>query len=430
MHDALKLPEILLEIFSHLREDGSSLCSIIRVNKQWFQLGTSIIWRDCSKSESSKEALFFRILGGIPGKRRFLYISKIRALSTSAKENRSPMFSSHPSDMNITTVLLRDYNKMTSLQHFSRFMQTALRELELCLCLINRYLMRRLSERCPQLQKLRIIECLMDGSLSLQEFLERLPAVKSIHFSSSENLLNSDTLSYLARRKNLEDLTLDGSVDDGALAKASARVKDPFPATQSLNVNADSLNLPILMPMVRTVRKLSLFSLHSSVDNTLQHVSKLTELRDLTLCLSYADRNCTREGLMSLTPLSNLERLNISQPKCFIYMGVDMSHESVFSSEEFEEFISCFPRLRYLEIDRPFGSINTRALLSIAKHCTEINSLHRISVAHLSKDLKILSTECGPIMTNLRELGVTCYPPSAQDEEGVRSRRTKRWKHA
>lgn len=418
MHDALNVPEILLEIFSYLEDDGSSLYSIIRVNKQWFECGTSILWKDCftinsdAEDESRQGPSSFNALEKVPQRRRHLYVSKMRALNVSADDNRSTMFLSHPSKMSLTDIGLTNYNfQLTGLQHISRFMQSPLRKLRLFDSLIDSHLVRHLSKNCPQVREIAVTGCAMKPPLTLPSFFELFPSLHHIHvLSHEEGLLNSDTVLYVAKRRNLEYVGLVGPSEEDALAKVSAHVKDPFPDIRSLTFCNPSIKLPPLIPMIRNIKRLSLFAPRESVDYTLKQISQLTELRHLELHVDQSRGLHTRDGLMSLTSLINIRSLEIKHARGLVrnaLVGLE-PYGGIFSSEDFDKFISHFPHLRHLCMDSLLGSLDAEALESIAKYCIRINSLRSLSLTHFSDYVVENPSEYGPTMPNLHEMVIGC----------------------
>ncbi|KAJ3489414.1 hypothetical protein NLG97_g6003 [Lecanicillium saksenae] len=356
----LELPETLINIFSVLKGQGDSpsLLAVVRVNRQWFECGISVLWRDASceaLAAVSDEA------------RRQLYASKIEMLDFSGdKESalhekfRGLAFS------NLREVSLDSYHPKMGKEYYMRqYFSPALRAFSFYGGDLDDQLLNSLREHSWRLRRLLIDN--PGDKVSPEGFLQFISEYGSlqemIFVCGMEKLLSDDMLVHLAGRPDLTHISAGRLWPPTVYERILETVDKPFSSITTFRLHINASEMPLLTSFVPRIKHLDL-QLHDLKRLELGCLSTLSKLQSLSLTFSDPFELSVTQ-LMSLAELGTLESLALQDAEGGLSAAI--------SDADFELLTSKLPKLENL-VFMAQSNLSSACVLTLAKHCKFLES--------------------------------------------------------
>lgn len=376
----LGIPEILLEIFSYLKDDKPSLYAIIQVKRAWFQYGIGFLWDLCHSPMNT--------LAKVPARRRQIYAYHIRTLKIRADNRYLDISIPGMPHMNVQKLTLHGYcRELTGLGQLRKYMRGSLQKLELDDCLIDLPLVKHLVKACPQLAKLKIQYCAMKPPLSALTMLKYLHTVKAIELRTWESASPSHFIGLLV-----------GSGPVGGNTRAT------IPAIRSLSFSAVREPVPNILQTFHHLQDLYL-TITKPASNVLgQVIGSLTQLRVLDLTLPFGTV-IPREDLLSLSSLYRLEELRIAPvprgSRPFTDRPAILAHD--FKTADFIWLVTKLPGIRRFELNVKWD-VCASVLNALGRHFPRLSSLELDVTLNLNLIDATFPRSEGPRFPHLKSL--------------------------
>lgn len=355
---ALAQPHIVQAICEHV--PLLRLGVVAQVNRQWLDAAIKIKWE-----EGDLDILRRRI----QPTRRQHYASRIRtlAISHNCLARHDGAFAA--TSFNNLRLLVLDPTIDVTLNPtgLDRYMLPSIEDLVVASSWLNAAFFSTMQTRCPKLRKLVL-------SLSpthpicdlLTKFIAAMPRLEHLEL---EGMMMTDDISaelavQCARQPNLKFLSTPPSmqIPEEAFQLVASQVQQPFPSLERMLACVPSMALPLFGKWFTNVFELVLNVVDVKIP-VLEHVSRMTALKRIRI--RFPDGYMfTKAEIMSLRSLPSLEDLNICS----------VSHDGVvdefpLTTDEFAEWIACFPNMKEMEMDVPMPTpFNTdKAFVTAAK---------------------------------------------------------------
>lgn len=358
--NVLNDPNLLLEIFQHLRDDWDwmSLSSAARVSQLWFEEATNILWRQTTAAQ----------LALVSADRRQIYAGKMYMMNllfldqTSAEHHRSFTKLRFPR-LKLLVVQTRD-KRIGGWHGWSdAYLQGSLEELKVYGGDLPEDFFDKL-DACPRLHTI-LLEHLEDGDIKLEDFfnfLKRRTSLKSMAFIQNMSaFITDEVFLHLAGRGSLESLCLGRRINHRLLKRLLDTNSKPFPALKRLGLHKVSASaIPLLVrsfdPRVLTTLFLEIVRGGQGV---LEAISSLSHLVNLEI--EWSD-----EPIISSASLLSICKLPLQK---LSLCSLEKDAEALeLTDAQFKTFISSFRHLRSIEFKVP-NNLNTAAFFYLATSC-------------------------------------------------------------
>ncbi|KYK57406.1 hypothetical protein DCS_04415 [Drechmeria coniospora] len=369
---ALSIPEILRSVLESA-DDSTTLLAAIRVNEQWFDCGTDVVW-------GRRPSLPISALAGVANHRQQLYASKIRQLEFNGDDEIAfhERFR-HLHFTNLRAVSLDAYRLRSGSKYYiKQYLQPSLERFSFYGGDLDDELLEYIRTTC---WRLSIIQIMAPGPMvtapAFFRFISGCKCLKNISLHHKmRHLLTDHLLLHLAGRPSLRSLAFDQVCSRQILAQISNDLSAPFKDLQVLHTAASSTAAPLLAQLVGQLTTLVLTVADS--DAPVMHtLASLRQLKHLTLSFA-ADTELSPKDILSLKPLCGLESLRIGPAEGESSVTVSLL-ESGFADSHFDELCSALPNLRDLFFHVQ-ATLSLAALESLSKHCPSLMNCEMMPV--------------------------------------------------
>ncbi|GFF81297.1 hypothetical protein IFM60648_05978 [Aspergillus lentulus] len=299
-------PEMLMTILDELRI--SELAAVIRVNRQFFNLGIRRLWQ-------AQRDIY---LAKVPKDRRRVYTPLIQELDLDGDpkalyEEFKDLEFDNVKELSVT--LKEDFETIDDCKYLTHFINPGLRLLDLGGSISADFL-RDVRNQCPKLRTVSLWRCgPCVTPADLLTFLRSLPYLKSLHITELEDhmITDSEVIEFLAASSTLERLDLEQITPEFLWDALS--IEAPFPQLNRLDIDIHHDAVPSIAKLFGSVIQLRV-TLRAIEDwftretVRIRPLSELTELRTLEISF-HGEMILVPEDLVTLRSLRNLASLSL-----------------------------------------------------------------------------------------------------------------------
>ncbi|RHZ61462.1 uncharacterized protein CDV56_108213 [Aspergillus thermomutatus] len=388
-------PEILLAILDEM--DMSELSSVIRVNRQFFNLGIRILWQVQSDIYLVK----------VPKSRRRVYIPWIMELSLSRspkvlyKRFKDFVF---PNVKELRVTLKDHQGPIADCRYLTHFMNPGLQLLRLEGDITADFLLD-VQNQCP---KLRTVICCSCGPCvrptDFLTFVRGLPYLERLdmHEKDGHTMIDSKVIGFLATSQRIEQLSLDRITPE--MLRDALSLEAPFPEMMKLDIE---IRQDAVASMVEIFNSIFALRVTLKATNTweteirsraLRPLSELSRVRSLDIFVD-GDMRIAPEDLVSLRSLSDLRRLTIEGLHARNLRAAD------FGDDDLHRLVSGLPGLDTLSLQFLTSGVTSASFATLAKCCPRLGCCD-LGGAFNALDLRDYKA---PLLPKLGSLRVGCF---------------------
>ncbi|KAH0356082.1 hypothetical protein KCU83_g1189, partial [Aureobasidium melanogenum] len=335
---ALKIPEVLREVFQHLGSDRKALYSASRVNKAWAEECLNVLWHHITVNGA-------RLLASIPKHRRQFYADKIRrwTLDMSSTDDQYEICELDFPRLKRVDLWLTDDNSgyhhqlVPSLEEFrlhnkSTEAEDTLWELPRC---------------CPNLRKLCVRSEPQIGFDGLEGYLKEFSKLRALDLTGMTADAMTDEVFFHLANLPLHELRMRKPITSEMVDLAYQRLGSGnlFPGLHYLEAKMEWCIAARLLPAMTRLRELRLDLVSSDTNHkTFQAIGTLTELSDLYLTTAcQTGKVISREEVLAIGQLHKLRNLTI--------LGTELTFDEAITEDDLVILFSSFPGAEDICID-------------------------------------------------------------------------------
>ncbi|GFF39554.1 hypothetical protein IFM58399_05620 [Aspergillus lentulus] len=398
-------PEILMTILDELRI--SELAAVIRVNRQFFNLGIRRLWQ-------AQRDIY---LAKVPKDRRRVYTPLIQELDLDGDpkalyEEFKDLEFDNVKELSVT--LKEDLDTIDDCKYLTHFINPGLRLLDLGGSISADFL-RDVRNQCPKLRTVSLWRCgPCVTPADLLTFLRSLPYLKSLHITELEDhmITDSEVIEFLAASSTLERLDLEQITPEFLWDALS--IEAPFPQLNRLDIDIHHDAVPSIAKLFGSVIQLRV-TLRAIEDwftretVRIRPLSELTELRTLEISF-HGEMILVPEDLVTLRSLSNLASLSL-HGLSEVHLGA-----AEFSDDHFHRLVSGLQDLVTLSLHPYPSKVTSASLAALAKCCPHLET------CFIGGEFNVLGLQDyeAPLFPRLGSFRVRCFlDPDEYDGDPV-----------
>ncbi|KAF4179595.1 hypothetical protein CNMCM8927_007558 [Aspergillus lentulus] len=410
-------PEILMTILDELRM--SELAAVIRVNRQFFNLGIRRLWQ-------AQRDIY---LAKVPKDRRRVYTPLIQELDLDGApkalyEEFKDLEFDNVKELSVT--LKEDLDTIDDCGYLTHFINPGLQLLDLEGDITPDFLLD-VQNQCPKLRTVNLWRC---GSCVAPEdflaFLRGLAYLESLRINMDHVCMaDSKVIEFLATSSTLEQLTLEQIYP--VFLTDALTVEAPFAQLKRLDIEITQDAFASIAKLFSSVLQLRVtFRATDSWDRRetevvrIRPLSEMTELR--TLEISFHDETIlVPEDLVTLRSLRNLASLSL-HGLSEVHLGA-----AEFSDDHFHRLVSGLQDLVTLSLHPYPGKVTSASLAALAKCCPHLET------CFIGGEFNVLGLQDydAPLFPRLAPFRVRCFlDPDKYDGDPVEVIERRAGEHA
>ncbi|KAI5195941.1 hypothetical protein E4T38_08810 [Aureobasidium subglaciale] len=434
------LSELKLEVFRSLHNDRCwrELARCARVHSKWTNLALDELWR-------ADVYLMAKSLASIPRARRQYYASRMATLDLRMSYNDSIHSYDDSIHSSVDGLKFPKLKKVTfdncSRDEYQRYrladyIQSTLETLSVedraySDAKIGPLLLSDVADRCRNLKTIKF--SVPGWDIAPKDLARLFESVYPgyVYFASNyDGVITYDVLQALSRNPNLKYLILESVVGhdensdyaDGGfsqlrnciigandLKRVAESTTAPFPVMEELRLKVYSDAVPWVTKCFGAVTKLEIAIFASSNEPCLQHVSSLSQLRELSIITpGGSGERLLEHDFIALSSLHKLSTLKIG--------GSFYPTTTNWSQRDSEAMFSGLPSLEHVEIFFGRDTVPDSIISAISRFCPR---LRFISLIGRIKESRFLELEA-PLFPNLKSMEVSGFVSGLAIDEVVR----------